>query len=132
MAVYIFSTMSAPVDYNVYKTADNGASFLQKTIHIKGGANVVDTKVLHTPLGVCTSVSDEDYEILQTIPVFNIHLRNGFIKVLKKNPADIEKAAADLEAKDLSAPLNSKSTDSEESDSNGVKTVKISAKGKKR
>lgn len=109
MTVYILSTLSSGVDYCTYKEAPNGSKVIDKRISINGGANVVNYKTLLTPRGIVTSISEEDYALLENNPVFKIHLANGFVKVLKKNPNDVEKAVIDLAPKDKAAPLTPES-----------------------
>lgn len=91
---YIYSTLSADVVY----TTQLG------DILIAGGANIPDQHLL-TPYGKVTQVTDEQYEALKGVEVFNTHVDNGFIHA-DANKEDAEKVAADMAGRDDSAPDN--------------------------
>jgi hypothetical protein len=100
---YVFSTLTAP---QVYTRTGAGGSDLPRIlaqVYIAGGSNIPD-KYLRTPIGVMTEVSDEEMTLLEENEVFQLHRKNGFIKVEKK-PADPEKVAADMTTRDDAAPL---------------------------
>jgi hypothetical protein len=103
MSHYIYSTMTAGVNYTGYK--DGGGDMKVKTHHvaIMGGANNAILNTNHTPLGSCTEVSDEDFAFLQENHTFKEHVKNGFITT-KPKEVKIEKAIADIKPKDGSAP----------------------------
>lgn len=90
--MYIYSTLSADVVY----TTEAG------DILIAGGANIPDQHLL-TPYGKVTKVTDEQYEALQKVEVFKIHVDNGYIRA-DKAKEDAEKVAADMTGRDESAP----------------------------
>ena len=50
-----------------------------------------------------TEISDDDMELLEKDYHFQQHVKNGFINVMKK-PGTAEKAVADMEKRDQSAP----------------------------
>ena len=102
--VYVYSTMTGPVEYAIWVNGGGDIPMIQKSVRIEGGANVAD-KHLHTPRGVCTIISEEDYAILQQDGVFQIHKKNGFITVEHSKAPSIERAVADMESQDESAPL---------------------------
>lgn len=103
MSIYIYSTMSADVAYVGFMSSPAGIKTPAKRIIIAGKANVAD-KRLETPKGKVTEVSDEDYAVLQEIPLFQLHQKNGFIKI-ESRKREVEKVVtADMEAKDKSAP----------------------------
>ena len=99
---YVFSTLTAGQVYT--RTVAGGADLPQTVgeVFIAGGSNISD-KYLRTPIGVMTSVTDEELSLLQENEVFKLHEANGFIKVQAK-PADPEKVAADMVTRDQSAP----------------------------
>ena len=101
---YILSTLTSAQDYTFYNP-NHGNAFNQpiKTIHINGGSNVADKHFI-TPQGVMTEISDEDLEQLRTHEMFQLHVKNGFIKILEKEK-DKEKTKEDMNGADLSAPL---------------------------
>jgi hypothetical protein len=102
---YIASTLTTDVLYTEYHTAgkDGGSNTPARSVLIKGGANVT-RKNLETPDGVITTVSDDDLELLKGNEIFQLHEKNGFIKVLKSSTTG-SKAAKDMTKKDESAPL---------------------------
>lgn len=103
---YITSTMSASVSYAIYKKTMGGLPVVEKEITIEGGANVMSKKLLATPNGVVTKVTDEELALLEQHPVFKIHASKGFVRVSKNNPQEdaITVNVKDMERKDASAP----------------------------
>ena len=107
---YVLSKLTCDQNYAIYAPAVAG-SFPRviKEVLIKGGANVAN-KNLVTPDGVLTEVSDEDYEALQTVYVFQQHVKGGLIKVISSSKEkEQEKAKKDMSEGDGSAPLTPKS-----------------------
>lgn len=102
---YITSTMSASVSYAIYGKTAGGLPIVQKEIVIEGGANVMSKKLMVTPNGVVTKVTDEELALLEAHPLFKTHQKNGFIRVSKSNPQeDIAKVdTKDMQNKDASA-----------------------------
>lgn len=101
---YVYSTMTASVDYPVYVKGGGDMPDVAGSVMIYGGANSPD-KYMRTPEGaVITPVTDEQLENLMRSPVFALHKQNGFLKVSDKKTSG-EKAAADMEGRDASAPL---------------------------
>lgn len=91
--IYIYSTLSSSV---VYELEDG------KAVTVKGGANIADKHFL-TPLGVVTEVDESALQLLRKNHVFSLHLKNGHLKIdIQKQ--DIEKAVADMQRVDESAP----------------------------
>lgn len=114
----IFSTLSAGVDYTGYQKSDSesGAREVERVVSIKGGAGVASAlDVLAgrplTPAGLQTEVSDEDLEFLKAHPVFQEQLKAGFLKIVEKKSAKIEKVVKDMNKDDTSAPLQKKDFD---------------------
>lgn len=102
---FIVSTMTAAVAYPRYSTGGGDIPVASDHVTIQGGANVPD-KFMRTPEGgVITPVTEEELAILQASPVFEMHQKNGFIKIMDKEPKSAEVAASDLEGRDKSAPL---------------------------
>jgi hypothetical protein len=102
--IYVYSTMTGPVEYAIWARGGGDIPTIRKSVRIEGGANVAD-KHLYTPRGVLTIISEEDYDILQQDGVFQIHKENGFITVEQSQASSIERAVADMESQDNSAPL---------------------------
>lgn len=102
--VYVYSTLTAD---NIYGTYTQGAADLpkrDKQVLIRGGANVAGRKHLITPRGVATRISDEQLAVCREDVTFLHHEKNGFLKV-EAIQADADHVAADMEGRDLAAPL---------------------------
>ena len=102
-AYYVYSTLSANMDYTVWKPGGGDLPVVAGTVRIGGHANVAD-KHFATPLGVATGISAEDLELLKANQIFLLHEQNGYI-IVKEADDDIEKVVADMEGRDQSAPL---------------------------
>lgn len=101
---YVYSTMAAPVRYMSYVQAEPGTPRIAVSgVTIAGGVGVA-SKHLVTPRGVVTEVTDEELAFLEQDEVFKTHLAAGHVTV-SKGKTDPEKAAADMEGRDISAPL---------------------------
>ena len=104
---YVYSTLSAPVVYTFYQKKDDNNNYqplsVVKNIKIRGGANITDKRLV-TPLGIVTVLGDDDYVILQEHNVFKLHVKEGYVKVIKSK-LDPDKVAGDMETRDISAPL---------------------------
>ena len=89
--MYVYSTVTASI---AYKIGD-------KTIVIKGGANVTD-KHMWTPKGVATKVTREELEELRNIPSFASREKSGYFSTsqFEKNP---DKVADNMAGADKSA-----------------------------
>lgn len=89
--MYVYSTVTASIAYQVG----------DKTIVIKGGANVTD-KHMWTPRGVATEVTREELEELRKIPSFASREKNGYFSTsqFEKNA---NKVADDMAGADKSA-----------------------------
>lgn len=112
---YILSTLTAGQDYTFYVKQDinEGINRVSKVITINGGANVADKHFL-TKDGILTEISDDNLELLQTHPVFQTHLKNGFVKIMKSNSEkDVRKGKKDMSPKDNGAPLTPESFEKE-------------------
>ena len=73
--MFIVSRASQDNEYIVWTTTPNGQKQVQKSILIKGGANVMDKATMTTPNGVVTEVPDEDWEILKEHSAFQRHMK---------------------------------------------------------
>lgn len=78
--VYIYSTIPHDVEFPVWK---KGVDLPRKvhSITINGGAGVVSKKHLHTPRGVVTIITEDDYKILKENKSFCRKVERGFLKV---------------------------------------------------
>lgn len=89
--MYVYSTVTASIAYTVG----------DKTIVIKGGANVTD-KHMWTPRGAATEVTKDELEELRKIPSFASREKDGYFSTsqFEKNA---NKVAGDMAGADKSA-----------------------------
>lgn len=94
--MYVYSTVTASIAYTVG----------DKTIVIKGGANVAD-KHMWTPKGIATQVTKEELEELRKIPSFSSREKEGYFSTsqFEKNA---NKVADDMAGADKSAQADVK------------------------
>ena len=117
MTFYVYSTLTNSNDYVAYMPTDvKSNAIIKKSVTINGG-HLLATKHLVTPKGVVTEVSDDDMKVCELDPGFQEHLKNGFLKIEKKNVAP-EKIAANMAPKDGSTPKTPKDFDKSESGMN--------------
>lgn len=111
---YVYSTLTADQLYTSYKPtiADGAPSLIERQVFINGGANLID-KVLQTPRGTVTNVSDDDVKFLLKNPDFLMHQQNGFVTIEQKKVDTIEAVASAMTSRDESAPLTSQDIEAE-------------------
>lgn len=110
---YIFSTLSTNQLYTKYaKTEGNDIPRVERTVLVKGGANVADKNFI-TPRGVVTEVSDEEYAFLEQNELFKKHVANGYITV-EERQVNIDKVVSNMKPADESAPLTPESYEVED------------------
>jgi hypothetical protein len=80
---YIYSSLSADHDFVSYDNHPRVGT-PKAGVTIKGKANVQDAKTLETPQGVATRVSDEELELLKSIPSFNDMVKGGYLVIDEK------------------------------------------------
>lgn len=120
---YVYSTMTCDVEFRLYKkNSSKDLSQVEKDsngkpirVVIKGG-NGVANKVLYTPKGAVTQVSDEHMEMLKNNVSFQRREKLGFLSYDKKEVKP-EKKAKDMAEKDASAPITPKDFEAGENDS---------------
>lgn len=101
---YVYSTLSSSMNYQNYEKGGGDLAIPGQSVVIQGGANIPD-KYMRAPDGaVITPVTEEELALLQANNVFQLHVKNGFIKVSDKKQSG-EVAASDMETRDQSAPL---------------------------
>ena len=100
--IYVYSTLASSVMYQLTETGTNGVPRVVGEVHVKGGAGVAGEH-LQTPNGVPTLVTAEQVALLEQNEVFQLHKKNGYVTI--SDERDIEKAIADMERRDVSAPL---------------------------
>lgn len=102
---WVVSTLSTPMNYTTYGNGGGDLPLAVGNVSIAGGANIPDKYMRHPNGGVITPVTSDEVEALQANEVFKLHVENGFIKILDKEPKNSEVASSDLEGRDQSAPL---------------------------
>lgn len=92
---YVYSTISASVIYD--------------GIEIGGGANIAN-KYMWTPSGVVTAVDEGQLARLKQNRVFQLHEKNGFLRV-EKTKVEVEKVVSGMQGADASAPDSAADSD---------------------
>ncbi|HEX7687355.1 MAG TPA: hypothetical protein VF453_06600 [Burkholderiaceae bacterium] len=102
--VYIYSTLTSDMHYTAWlPPVEKGAiANVERVVFIRGGSGVANDRIV-TPSGVRTEIDDSDLEVLQKNEVFKLHVKNGHMRVERKD-VDAEKVAADMNRADPSAP----------------------------
>jgi hypothetical protein len=122
---YVFSTLASDMNYTLYVNGGGDMPVKERAIFIKGGTGVANDRLI-TPQGVMTEIEEEDIPVLQSNQVFQLHEKNGFVKIEKRS-ADPEKVASDMNRKDNSAPL----TDADYNEDDPASTIKVATKGRR-
>jgi len=102
-SIYIYSTLAAPVRYESHTKGGGDIPTVASSVLINGGAGVADKHFI-TPRGVVTPVTEEEFAALQENDLFKLHVTNGYITHEKKQKS-VEDAVADMEARDVSDPV---------------------------
>ena len=89
---FIVSKASQDIEYVDWTDGVNGVKRAKKSVIIKGGANVVDKKLLSVSNGTVTEVSNEDLEFLKSNTAFQRHLERGWMSI-EKGKETAEKVA---------------------------------------
>ncbi len=109
---YVYSTATCSGTYCLYgpPKKSEGHAVAKKKVIIKGGHKVAtpyrahNNIAVHTPMGVVTSVSDEDMQFLLQNKSFQRHVAAGFLSYDKKNVAP-EVKIKNMAPEDGSSPL---------------------------
>ena len=101
--LYVYSTLTADQLYTNWGRGGGDVPVPTSKVFIKGGAGVANDRVI-TPRGVVTEITPEQAAILMENSDFQLHQKNGFVQISERE-TDPEKAAADMESRDESAPL---------------------------
>lgn len=125
---YIYSTATCSGTYVEYEKShtiqDNkstqGHNKIIRRVTINGGHGVAN-KILYTPMGVATKVTDQDFEFLIGNKSFQRHVAAGFLTYDKKK-VEPEIKVKDMCQKDGSSPLTPKDFENGE---NGDETTKV-------
>lgn len=103
MRLYVYSTLASDVAYTNHVSGGADLPIPLEPVLVKGGAGVANDRLV-TPRGVVTEITEEQAEYLRANPVFCLHEKNGFVEI-GDTYVDPDKAAADMEGRDNSAPL---------------------------
>lgn len=102
--IVVVSTLTAPVRYQSHSVAGAGAApEIVQEVLVRGGAGLAD-RHFETRGAVETVVTREEADFLAKHWLFQTHQKNGFVKIVE-NTVDAEAVAADMSARDGSAPL---------------------------
>ena len=93
---FVVSKASQDIEYVGWLKGKNGLNKKEKSVTIKGGANVLNKKTMETVNGVVTEVSAEDLKFLENTSAFQRHCSRGWIFVCKTR-AEADKKAAQVE-----------------------------------
>jgi len=101
---FILSTLSTPVEYTIYSRDFAGKEptvnrVLDKVV-IDGYANIANKHFI-TEKSCLTEITDHQLELLKANKVFQMHVDNGFVKVVETRTNDTK----NMEEFDNSAPL---------------------------
>lgn len=102
---FILSTLSAPVEYTIYSKdlAGNQHPTVNRVVDkvvIDGYANIANNHFI-TNKSVLTEVTDEQLDLLKMNKVFQMHVNNGFLKIVETKTED----TSNMEEFDNSSPL---------------------------
>lgn len=100
---HVYSTLTCDQQYVAWKKGGNDVNMVEHSILIKGGTGIANKNII-TPYGVRTEISDQEAELLKQNKVFQVHEQNGFVRIEQRS-VEPEKVAADMSARDESAPL---------------------------
>lgn len=101
---FVYSTLANSNRYVQFRKGGGDLPVpVDEGVLIVGGAGV-QTRNLLTPRGVATQVTDEQLAYLMDVPLFNLHVQNGFITT-EAGREDAEAVAANMSADDPSRPL---------------------------
>lgn len=78
--IWVFSTLANDNAYTEYEKGGSDLPIATRSVLIKGGTGVTDARFV-TPQGVATEVSPEELALLEGHSLFQLHKKNGFIKV---------------------------------------------------
>lgn len=101
---YVYSTLTNDQNYVVYEVNAAGLPVVVGSVEIAGGHGRIN-KHLVTPLGVLTTVDETQMALLKRCPTFELHQKNGFIRV-ETSKRDAEAVASTMETADKSRQLN--------------------------
>lgn len=93
---YVVSKASQDIEYVGWLKGKNGLNKKEKSVIIKGGANVLNKKTMETATGVVTEVSAEDMKFLESTSSFARHCERGWMFVCKTR-AEADKKASHAE-----------------------------------
>lgn len=124
--LYVYSTLSADVRYCAHEQGGADVQVPRDGILIKGGAGVIDKRLLTPEGAIVTTIDADDLEQLRGDEVFKLHEANGYIKVSEHKEDGEKVAGQDMETRDASAQLTPQDYEPEKTPETG----KVTPKGK--
>lgn len=104
--LYVISTMANSVQYCKYDTSRKDINVLLDSVLIKGKTGVTDKKTLICSNGgTITPITEQQYAWLKDNSLFQLHEKNGFLRIEKSKSVAEGKAEKEAEVKDKSAQL---------------------------
>lgn len=107
----VISTLTDSVDYTKFHQPEGGGTpEAINTVTIKGGANLAQKRLVllgegSTKAGIETEVTEEQLAFLKEHPLFQTHVKNGFIEVVQSGKAKADTVAKDMAVDKASAQL---------------------------
>lgn len=129
---FIVSTLSAPVEYTIYSSHLAGnhpaVNRVVDKVVIDGYANLANNHFITNKCAL-TEVTDKQLELLKMNKVFQMHVNNGFLKIVETKTED----TSNMEEVDNSAPLTPEkyTKQAEEANSQGFHRSKKPPKSRK-
>lgn len=122
MRLYVYSTLACDQNYTNHVTGGADIPQALPAVFVKGGAGVANDRLV-TPRGVVTEITEAEAEYLRANAVFRLHEKNGYVQISEAE-TDPEKAAADMNRADNSAPMTEADVPEETTVSGGAKAKK--------
>jgi hypothetical protein len=100
--VFVCSKLASDNAYTCYAKDATGGKQLPRALRvvlIHGKANVIDKKLLVTPQGVVTTITEDQLEDVRKFSAaFRRHEERGFLKILSRNPGqkEVDKIGGDM------------------------------------
>lgn len=124
MSKFVISTLTDSVQYTKfnYGRTENEMPQIVASVLVHGGAGLSSISQgfgdmskdgqgvpMWTPRGVVTPVSDAAVELLMADVTFQLHLKNGYVQILDKDPGEnhtiVKKIASGMSEGDNASPL---------------------------
>lgn len=101
--VYVYSTLTNSNRYGPFQVGGADLPNRPETVLINGGAGIA-TKHFMTPLGVLTTITEEQLALCEADPAFQHHVKEGWL-IVDCTQRDAENVSTDMASRDGSAPI---------------------------